>query len=99
MVSERLPGQTLRATLREIERGLFSVSYRIGTMAWDGGDLPRYQIGTSAGDAEQKIEAKAREIGFETVNWDYAIGATAGFLPSTETIILAPKGAPQAAHG
>jgi hypothetical protein len=70
MGSRRLRAQILRATLFEIERGLFHVSYRTDTAEWVGHEMPAYQTGTSASDARQRIEARARGYGFESVVWD-----------------------------
>jgi hypothetical protein len=72
MGSRRLHAQILRATLFEIERGLFHVSYRTDTAEWPGHKMPAYQTGISASDAREQIEARARGCGFESVVWDLA---------------------------
>ena len=60
-------GKVLRATLCEIERGVFYASYP------DAGpgiaiDVI-YQVGASATDAKRKIEQTARQHGYEIVIW------------------------------
>ncbi len=66
-------GRTLRATLCEIERGLFHVRYQVGDAEWDGDDLPRYWVGTSVSDAEQHVRQRALEVGFEAVLIGYEL--------------------------
>jgi hypothetical protein len=83
MGSRRLPGLVLRATLCEIERGLFHVSYRSDIAEWDVHELPAYQVGTCAADAKQRIEAQALVSGFETVLWDSALYVPASRLDAT----------------
>jgi hypothetical protein len=67
-----LHARLLRATLCEIERGLFHVSYRADTAKSGLHELPIYQVGTCASDARQRVEERARGCGFELVVWDYA---------------------------
>ncbi len=60
----------LRATLCEVERGLFCIAY-----SWDaaGGDrrlLPRYQVGTNAADAMRRVEREARGHGYAAIVWE-----------------------------
>jgi hypothetical protein len=71
--------RTLRATLCEIERGLFHASYRsIGfgvdstSMAPNQNNLPIYHLARTASDARDDIERIARAIGFETIVWEDA---------------------------
>jgi len=71
--SGRLPRRFLRATLCEVERGLFHVNYRTDTAAWDVHELPRYQLAGNAFDAKRRIESAARGCGFGIVLWDDAI--------------------------
>lgn len=75
MESGRLPRQVLRATLCEVERGLFHVNYRTDTALSDFHELPRYQLGGSGSDAKRRIERAARRCGFAIVLWDDATGA------------------------
>jgi hypothetical protein len=63
----------LRATLCEIERGVFYATYFQDKAAPDTEDLPRYQVGKCADDAKQQIEANARALGYEGVSWKEAI--------------------------
>lgn len=80
MESERLPRRPLRATLCELERGLFHINYRTDTAAPDVHELPRYQVGASSSDAKRRIEKAARRCGFAIVLWDDA------------TVVAAPLG-------
>jgi hypothetical protein len=71
MGSRILCGHFLQATLCEVERGLFHVTYLADTAV---PVLPSYQVGTCAADAKQRIESQAKIYGFETVVWDYPHG-------------------------
>lgn len=73
MGSRVMLGGTLRATLCEVERGLFHVNYRSEAVDWDVHELPLYQVGTSAADAQQRIEQRAQECGFDIVTWDHVL--------------------------
>ena len=64
--------RVLGATLCEVERGLFYVTYTMDNAALGKHLLPRYQVGTCASDAQQRIERKARECGYEAVVWESA---------------------------
>jgi hypothetical protein len=66
-------GRTLRATLCEVERGVFYATYPEANPDTD--DLVIYQIGTSAAEARERIEASAYAIGYETVIWTQTIVA------------------------
>jgi hypothetical protein len=65
-------GRVLSATLCEVERGLFYVVYAIDSAAFGTHLLPRYQVGACASDAQERIEKRARECGYETVIWEAA---------------------------
>jgi hypothetical protein len=64
-------GRTLRASLCEIERGVFYATYPESDCNMD--ELVAYQVGTSADDAKRNIEASARALGYDTIIWDQAI--------------------------
>lgn len=66
-------GRMLRATICEIERGLFQISYRTESPNWDVDELPPYVVGTCATDVQQRINEQAQKHGFEAVVWDYAL--------------------------
>ncbi len=67
----KLPEErTLRATLCEVERGLFRVSYRMEGAGLGKHHLPLYQLGTCASEARLLIEQQVREAGFASVVWD-----------------------------
>jgi hypothetical protein len=72
MEAARLHG-ILRATLCEIEHGVFYVTYFQDKTAPDTENLPHYQVGKSASEAKQQIEASARAIGYAAVSWKEAI--------------------------
>ena len=84
-------GGVLRATLCEVERGLFYVTYTMDSAALGKHLLPRYQVGTCASDAQQRIEMRARECGYEAVVWEEAAPAdpSALSLPAEEASRLA----------
>jgi hypothetical protein len=65
-------GRVLSATLCEVERGLFYVTYAMDSAALGKHLLPRYQVGTCTSDAQQRIEKRARECGYEAVIWESA---------------------------
>jgi hypothetical protein len=66
-------GRTLRASLCEIERGVFYATYP--ESGSDANELIIYQVCPSAADAKKRIEASAQALGYETVIWDQAIVA------------------------
>ena len=63
-------GRTLRASLCEVERGLFHVAYDAHDIELGRHLLPPYQVGISASDARGRIEQVARECGYESVTWE-----------------------------
>ena len=73
MESERLRQWVLRATLCQVERGLFHVNYRCDSTVADIHDLPRYQLGANSLEAKRRIERAARTCGFSSVLWDDAM--------------------------
>jgi hypothetical protein len=83
-------GRVLSATLCEVERGLFYATYTEDSAALGKHLLPRYQVGTCASDAQQRIEKRARECGYEAVVWASApADASALSLPIAEATRLA----------
>jgi len=68
-------GRTLRATLCEIERGVFYATYADCGAHADTDGLTRYQVGASAADAKQRIERGAHAFGYETIIWTETIVA------------------------
>jgi hypothetical protein len=82
-------GRTLRASLCEIERGVFYATYP--ESGADTNELITYQVGTSAADAKKTIEASARALGYETVIWDQAIVAPL-FASHVKTAVHQPAG-------
>jgi len=61
---------TLRATLCEIERGLFRARYLTPPSGTNARDLPVYQVAVSATDAKLWIEESARALGYHTIVWE-----------------------------
>lgn len=60
----------LAATICEIERGLFHVSYHMAAIEQD---LPIYQVGACAAEAQGRIEQMAKARGFDVVVWDHEL--------------------------
>lgn len=94
MGSRRMPGRVLRATLCEIERGLFHVGYQSDLAQWGVRELPAYQVGACAAEAKRRIEEQAQGCGFETVVWDYALFMPTSLLDPTETTSPPTEGLP-----
>jgi hypothetical protein len=63
-------GLELRATLCEIERGLFQATYHIRSSASNDEELPACQVGDCELDAKRRIEQSAHALGYETVIWE-----------------------------
>ena len=66
-------GRALRATLCEVERGVFYATYTDCASGSEVGELTSFQIGASAADAKQMIEISAHALGFHTVTWTETI--------------------------
>ena len=64
---------TLRATLCEIERGVFYASYPDCRSASDTDELTNYQTGPSAAAAKRKIEQVALALGYDSVVWSETV--------------------------
>jgi len=79
----------LRATICEIERGLYYVAYNVDGVGLAKHPLPRYQAATSAAEAKRHIEQFAHEFGFAVVLWESALAAPVLPSPATEA---APPG-------
>jgi hypothetical protein len=82
MEAARRHGRILRATLCEIERGVFYATYFQDRAAPDTEGLPRYHVGRSASDAKQQLEGSARALGYEAVNWTESIVIPAFAAPA-----------------
>jgi hypothetical protein len=63
----------LRATLCEIERGLFYATYPNHTRESDTLGLPTYGLGTCASQVKQRMEKSIHTFGYETVLWEDAL--------------------------
>ncbi len=60
-------GNALRATLCEIERGVFYVTYPEGGFL---GDIEQiYQLGASAAEAKRQVEQSAWARGYDRIIW------------------------------
>jgi hypothetical protein len=88
-------GRSLRATLCEIERGVFYATYP--DFYPDTNQLDTYQIGTSAAEARARIELRAHALGYETVVWTQTVKAPL-FASPIRTALHEPA-ATYAAHG
>jgi hypothetical protein len=84
-------GRTLRASLCEIERGLFYATYRTLRSAPGIQGLQSYQIGISASDAKQRIEETVKALGYDTIIWKDAL-----VVPQHSPPSLPVSSAPQA---
>jgi hypothetical protein len=73
MAASNKLGRTLRATLCEIERGLFYITYPSHTLESDILELPTYGLGTCASEVKQRMEKNIRAFGYETVIWEDAL--------------------------
>ena len=82
-------GRTLRATLCEIERGVFYATYAGCEALADTEGLTRYQVGASAADAKRSIERGAHAFGYETVIWTETIVAPL-FASHEKSALLEP---------
>jgi hypothetical protein len=65
-------GRTLRATLCEIERGVFYATYPDCELT-SADELINFQIGASAADAKRRIELSAQTLGYGSVAWTETI--------------------------
>jgi hypothetical protein len=84
MGSANRHGRTLRATLCEVERGVFYATYPDCGSASGADELTRYQTGTCAADAKQRIERTASALGYDGVVWTETIKVPL-FASHTET--------------
>ena len=66
-------GATVRATLCEIERGLFYTTFIACGSGSDLNHLPQYQAVASAAEARQRVEDGCRALGYATVIWADAL--------------------------
>jgi hypothetical protein len=73
MEAARRHGKILRATLCEIEHGVFYATYFQDKTAPDTENLPHYHVGKSASEAKQRIEGAAGAIGYAAVSWKESI--------------------------
>jgi hypothetical protein len=64
-------GRTLRATLCEVERGVFYAAYP-GCES-DADELTTYEVGSGSADAKFRIEQRARALGYDTVVWSETV--------------------------
>jgi hypothetical protein len=86
--SEMTEERTLIATLCEVERGLFHVAYRVDGAAIGHHNMPRYEVGATALDVQQRIGQRARECGYGAVVWEIAFAAA--WPPSVDDVVLTP---------
>jgi hypothetical protein len=70
MVARSEHGRTLRATLCEIELGLFYVTYPSHTSESNVLELPTYGLGTCASQVKQRMEKSIHEFGYAKVMWE-----------------------------
>jgi hypothetical protein len=75
MATATRQGRTLRATLCEVERGVFYATYPDCESASEADALTAYHIGTSAADAKRQIERSAGALGYDSVVWTETVDA------------------------
>jgi hypothetical protein len=73
MAASNKYSRTLRATLCEIERGLFYVTYPSHALESDILELPTYGLGACASHVKHRIEKSIHAFGYETVMWEDAL--------------------------
>lgn len=66
-------GATVRATLCEIERGLFYTTFIACGPGSDLNILPQYQVVASPAEARRKVEQDCLALGYATVIWADAL--------------------------
>ena len=66
-------GPAVRATLCEIERGLFYTTFIAGSPASDLSDIPQYQVVATAAEARRRIEERCFALGYAEVVWTDAM--------------------------
>lgn len=66
-------GATVRATLCEIERGLFYTTFMDCRPGSDLNELPQYQVVATAAEARRKVERDCLALGYGTVTWTDAL--------------------------
>nr|WP_294503356.1 hypothetical protein [uncultured Rhodopila sp.] len=66
-------GATVRATLCEIERGLFYTTFIACGPGSDLNDLPQYQVVATAAEARRIVEEGCLALGYATVIWADAL--------------------------
>jgi len=66
-------GRTLRASLCEVERGVFYATYTDCESTLEADELSAYQVGTCAAEAKQIFERGAQNLGYDTIIWTETI--------------------------
>jgi hypothetical protein len=66
-------GETVRATLCEIERGLFYTTFIACGPGLDLTNVSQYQVVASAAEARRRIEAECFALGYAKVIWADAL--------------------------
>jgi len=71
-MSDATPKGTLRASLVEVERGLYRAQYsgEINPDPSDERDFPDYHIGTDPQGVRTWVEQMAQEMGYDRVEWE-----------------------------
>lgn len=87
MTANSKDGRTLRATLCEIERGLFYATYSSHASKSDILELPTYGLGTCASHVKQKMETSIHTFGYETIIWEDGL-----VFPNSHAHARAPAG-------
>jgi hypothetical protein len=71
-MSDNAPKGTLRASLLEVEPGLYRAQYsgEINPDPSDARDFPDYHIGTDPQGVRSWVEQMARQMGYDGVEWE-----------------------------
>jgi hypothetical protein len=69
MATANRHGATVRATLCEIERGLFYITFIACGPGSDLNDVSQYQVVASAAEARRRIEEECFALGYAKVIW------------------------------
>jgi len=66
-------GPPVRATLCEIERGLFYTTFIGCGRGSDLEEIPQYQAVTTAAEARRRVEARCQALGYGVITWTDAM--------------------------
>jgi hypothetical protein len=94
MAASNKHSRTLRATLCEIERGLFYVTYPSHALESKILELPTYGLGACASHVKQRFEKSIHAFGYETVMWEDALLLPRSHSPASIPAVSATQARP-----